>query len=118
MPRQPAIWIATLIGSLILTGCTTRYEKLMSEGEAYQRQGQLDAAIRSYEGALETAADGWEMASALNGLSDVYFAVDRPGDGFEALNRSSELINYCTDYRSATRQKFCVIPDALNPRPE
>jgi tetratricopeptide (TPR) repeat protein len=118
MTRQAAIWIAALIGSLLLAGCTTRFEKLMSEGQAYQRQGQLNAAIRSYEGAIETAADGWEMASALNGLSDVYFAVDRPGDGFEALNRSSKLINYCINYRTSTRQNLCVIPDALNPLSE
>jgi hypothetical protein len=118
MTGRQGIWIAALVGSLLLAGCSTRYEKLMSEGEAHKRQGLLDAAIRSYEGALETAADGWEMASALTGLSDAYFAIDRPGEGFKALNRSSELINYCTKYRSATRQNFCVIPDDLNPRLE
>ena len=118
MTRQGAIRIAALIGSVLLAGCTTQFEKHMSEGQAYQRQGEFAEALRSYESAFETAADGWEMASALNAMSDAYFATDRPGEGFEALNRSSELINYCTQYRSATRQNLCILPDDLNPRLE
>lgn len=85
----------------------------MAAGDAQQRRGELDSAIGTYEVAVDSAADGWEMASALNGLSDAYFALDRPLEGFRALQHSNNLIGFCTQYRSQTRSPYCPIPENM-----